>query len=89
MPLGAKYYDYSVASQKTKTIYIWITEEKKNSRHEKEAKKHYTLSQTRYQVKYVREIIADKMFAALWVILHFHRSHLIYNLRQALHMIIN
>ena len=22
MPLGAKYYDYSVASQKTKTIYI-------------------------------------------------------------------
>ena len=38
MPLGAKYYDYSVASQKTKTIYIWITEEKKNWRHEKEAK---------------------------------------------------
>ena len=92
MPLGAKYYDYSVASQKTKTIYIWITKGKKYKTW-KRSKEHYTLSQTRYQVKNVREIIADKMFAALWlivwVILHFHRSHLIYNLRQALHMIIN
>ena len=83
MPLGAKYYDYSVASQKTKTIYRWITEGgEKKFKTWKRSKEHYTLSQTRYQVKNVCEII-------VWVILHFHRSHIIYNLRQALHMMIN
>ena len=70
--------------------FTYELQKKKKSRHEKEAN-NTTLSQTRYQVKNVHEIIADKMFAALWVIvwaiLHFHRSHLIY--RQALHMIIN
>ena len=51
MPLGAKNYDYSVASHKTKTTYIWIIKENNKTENKKPSKKHYTLSQIRYQVK--------------------------------------